>query len=55
MGKFSMPEKVAIWDTKENPMMSASGIIEQTIERNAKWLGTSRGANFILEATAATT
>jgi len=35
-------------------MTSASGIIEQTTERDQKWLGIFRGANAIPAATATT-
>jgi hypothetical protein len=39
---------------KENPMTSASGIMEQTTVRDQKWLGIFRGGNAIPAATATT-
>lgn len=48
------PRKCWYGMPKENPMISASGIIEQTIAEDQKWLGRSRGANAIPAAAATT-
>lgn len=46
------PKKCSYGTPKENPIVSASGITEQRIERDQKWLGTSLGVNAIPAATA---
>lgn len=46
------PQKWSYGIPKENPIMSASGKIEHSIERDQKWSGTSLGVNAIPAATA---